>query len=130
MELVPLPLDVRKKPIDVKLYVSTGAGVDITWSDAHTSHYDFSYLREHCPCATCREGHKDLSGGDSQGAASPELPMFKPRVTARSAAPVGTYAVQFEFTDGHSSGIYSFDHLREICPCDACAREFRAARGE
>jgi DUF971 family protein len=122
---MPIPLDIRKKPIDVKVHVSTGAGVDITWSDAHSSHYDFAYLREHCPCATCREGH-----GKHEGAAPAKsgtaLPMFKPKVTARSAAAVGTYAIQIEFTDGHTTGIYSFDHLREICPCDACAREFRA----
>lgn len=122
---MPLPLDVRKRPIDVKIHVSTGAGVDIIWSDAHTSHYDFRYLREHCPCATCREDHGEKSQGKGIAPSSP-LPMFKPQVTARAASAVGTYAVQFEFSDGHSSGIYSFEHLREICPCESCAREFRA----
>lgn len=121
MEFVPLPLDIRKKPIDVKIHISTGAGVDITWSDAHTSHYEFAYLREHCPCATCREGHEK----DHVVTPSSALPMFKPRVTARAASSVGTYAVQIEFSDGHATGIFSFDHLREICPCNACAREFR-----
>ncbi|MFZ0214195.1 MAG: DUF971 domain-containing protein [Candidatus Acidiferrales bacterium] len=124
---MPIPLDVRKKPIDVKVHVSTGAGIYITWSDAHSSHYDFAYLREHCPCATCKEGHDKHSHVDTKTApGSSALPMFKPKVTARSAAAVGNYAVQIEFTDGHATGIFSFDHLREICPCDACAREFRA----
>ncbi|HEV2298449.1 MAG TPA: DUF971 domain-containing protein [Candidatus Acidoferrales bacterium] len=122
---MPIPLDIRKKPIEVKVHVSTGAGVDIVWSDAHTSHYDFAYLRGHCPCATCREGHGKRKEAASEKDPS-ALPMFKPRVTARAAAAVGTYAIQIEFTDGHTTGIYSFDHLREICPCDACAREFRA----
>ncbi len=125
---MPLPLDIRKKPIDVKVHISTGAGVDITWSDAHTSHYDFPYLREHCPCATCKETHDKHAEVDAKTAGgSSALPMFKPKITARAAATVGNYAVQIEFTDGHSTGIYSFDHLREICPCEACAREFRAA---
>jgi DUF971 family protein len=128
MEFVPLPLDIRKKPIDVKIHISTGAGVDITWSDAHTSHYEFAYLREHCPCATCRESHEKSHVHNGDIAASPALPMFKPRVTARAASSVGTYAVQIEFSDGHATGIFSFDHLREICPCDACAREFRGQR--
>lgn len=126
---MPLPLDIRKKPIDVKVHVSTGAGVDITWSDAHTSHYDFLYLREHCPCATCkeaREGHGEVDPQTAGGSAA--LPMFKPKITVRAASAVGNYAVQIEFTDGHSTGIYSFDHLREICPCEACAREFRSVR--
>jgi DUF971 family protein len=123
---MPLPLDIRKRPIDVKVHVSTGSGADITWSDAHTSHYDFAYLREHCPCATCREGrekHDQVEANANRGDVA--LPMFKPKVTARGASAVGSYAIQIEFTDGHSTGIYSFDHLREICPCEACAREFR-----
>jgi DUF971 family protein len=125
---MPLPLDIRKKPTDVKVQVSTGAGVEIKWSDGHASHYDFSYLRENCPCATCKEEHErhhKVEAGNSAGAGV--LPMFKPKVSARAASAVGGYAIQIEFTDGHSTGIYSFDHLREICPCDACAREFRLA---
>jgi DUF971 family protein len=126
---MPLPLDIRKKPIDVKVHISTGAGVDITWSDAHTSHYDFPYLREHCPCATCKETHEKHANVDAKAAGGTSvLPMFKPKITARAASTAGTYAVQIEFTDGHSTGIYSFDHLREICPCEACAREFRAVQ--
>jgi DUF971 family protein len=124
---MPLPLDIRKKPVDVKVHVSTGAGVDITWSDAHTSHYGFAYLREHCPCATCREEREKHNRVDEKTAGgSAVLPMFKPKATARAASTVGTYAIQIEFTDGHSTGIYSFEHLREICPCEACMREFGA----
>jgi DUF971 family protein len=40
---------------------------------------------------------------------------------------VGNYAIQIQFSDSHSTGIYSFAALREMCPCDACAREFRPA---
>lgn len=127
---MPIPLDVRKKPISVKVRVSTGEGVDITWSDGHTSHYDFPYLRDHCPCALCNdERQKKEKFGASTGSAPSStavLPMFKPRAKAKSATAVGNYAIQIEFTDGHSTGIFSFDHLRQICPCDACAREFRS----
>jgi DUF971 family protein len=128
---MPIPLDTRKKPIEIKVQVSTGKGVDIVWSDGHTSHYDFSYLREKCPCATCndeREKKARIGASTGPALASAVLPMFKPKVTARGATAVGSYAVQIEFTDGHSTGIYSFEHLREICPCEQCAREFRAAQ--
>ena len=122
---MPIPLDVRKKPIDVKVHVSTGAGVDITWSDGHTSHYEFAYLRDQCPCALCNdERAKGKKIGGTTGA-SP-LPMFKPKVTAKGASAMGNYAVQIQFSDGHSTGIYSFEHLREICPCSRCALDFRA----
>jgi len=128
---MPIPIDERKKPADVKVRVSTGAGVDIVWADRHASHYDFAYLREQCPCAMCndernkKEGMK-LHGGGSSGAA---LPLFKPRPTARAAKAVGNYALQIDFSDGHSTGIYSYDYLRTICPCEKCAREFRADEG-
>jgi DUF971 family protein len=53
--------------------------------------------------------------------------MYKPKPRARSAQAVGHYAIKIDFTDGHSTGIYSFDYLRTMCPCEACAREFRGA---
>ena len=122
---MPIPLDTRKKPIDVKVRVSTGEGVDITWADGHTSHLDFQYLRDNCPCALCndeREKAKKTPGAT----ASSVLPMFKAKVTAKGANAVGSYAVQIQFSDGHATGIFSFEHLRELCPCAQCAREFRA----
>ena len=130
IEVMPIPQDVRKKPMDVKVRVTTGEGMDVTWSDGHTSHFDFPYLREKCPCALCndeREKKARVASSSSGNAPSAVLPMFKPRVTARSATAVGNYAVQIEFSDSHATGIYSFEHLREICPCEACEREFRTA---
>lgn len=126
MDRMPIPIDARKKPTSVKVHVSTGEGVEITWSDGHASRYDFPYLRDHCPCALCNdERAKKEKMADSTSTPVGALPMFKPRVKAKSATAVGNYAVQIEFTDGHASGIFSFDHLREICPCDVCARAFR-----
>jgi DUF971 family protein len=121
---MPIPFDARKKPIGVKIRVSTGEGVDVTWSDGHTSHYDFPYLRDRCPCALCND-EREKKG--RMGAIT-ALPMFKPKVTARGAKAVGNYAVQIDFSDGHSTGIFSFEHLREICPCEACGREFRSSK--
>jgi DUF971 family protein len=125
---MPIPIDPRKKPATVKVHVTSGAGVDITWSDGHTSHYDFIYLRDECPCATCnddREKKRQFAGPGLASAAA--LPMFKPKPRAQSAITVGNYAIQITFTDGHSTGIYSYDHLRSICPCPDCAKAFRAA---
>lgn len=119
---MPLPLDQRRKPTSVKIHISSGAGVDITWADGHSSHYDFAYLREHCPCATCNE-ERDKKG---QLTTSPSpfaaLPMFKPKARAQSATQVGNYAIQISFSDGHSAGIFSYDYLRSICPCCAQSR--------
>jgi DUF971 family protein len=126
---MPIPQDSRKKPTDVKVRVSTGEGVEIAWSDGHASRYDFPYLRDHCPCALCNDEREKKSHMGAPGApiaASALLPMFKPRVTAKGATAVGSYAIQIEFSDSHATGIYSFEHLREICPCADCAREFRS----
>ena len=57
---------------------------------------------------------------------SPLLPMFKPRLAAKAAHAVGNYALQIDFNDGHAAGIFSFDFLRTICPCQECAREYRS----
>jgi DUF971 family protein len=34
---------------------------------------------------------------------------------------VGRYAIRFHWSDGHSTGIYTFEQLRELCPCPICA---------
>jgi len=125
--------DPRKRPTAVQVHVSTGRGLDINWGDGHASHYDFVYLREKCPCATCNEEREKKAAAPVGGTGlpglpglGPALPMFKPKPTARQAKTVGQYALQFEFNDGHSTGIYSYDFLRTICPCEQCARDFRS----
>jgi DUF971 family protein len=126
---MPIAQDARKKPASIKVHVSTGEGVEITWSDQHTSRYDFPFLRDHCPCALCNDEREKKSKGGA-AASSPLLPMYKPRVTAKSANAVGNYAIQIQFSDSHATGIFSFEHLREICPCEACERDFRSAAKE
>jgi DUF971 family protein len=128
---MPIPIDSRRKPVEIKVQVSTGAGLDIVWSDGHASHYDFAYLRERCPCALCNDERAKkaefaASGGHVRAAPTQAsvLPMFKPKAKARAAKAVGNYALQIDFTDGHSTGIYSYDYLRTVCPCEDCVREF------
>jgi len=123
---MPTPIDQRKKPTAVKIHVKTGAGVDITWADGHSSHFDFPYLRDHCPCATCNDERAKKESLGSKGIPSSALlPMYKPKARAQSATQVGNYAIQINFNDGHSTGIFSYDYLRTICPCPDCAIAFR-----
>jgi DUF971 family protein len=121
---MPTPLDERKKPKSLRVYVTTGEGVEVVWGDAHVSRYTFPYLRDHCPCAMCND---ERAKKDKLGKKADVFPMYKPRVTAKAAKPVGNYAVHIEFSDDHSTGIYSFGYLREICPCEVCQKEFAAA---
>jgi DUF971 family protein len=122
------------------VHVSNGAGVDITWADEHVSHYDFAYLRQQCPCAMCNDERQKKAQGQEKDSqlkkenpsvatapvlGSPLLPMFKPKLTAKAAQAVGNYALRIDFNDGHATGIFSFDYLRTICPCEECALEYR-----
>lgn len=83
----------------------------LTWSDGHSAEFDHAYLRGWCPCAGC-QGHTGLT--------IRYLPAPGP-VAADTIEPVGNYAISIAWSDGHSTGIYRFDFLRQICPCAACA---------
>jgi DUF971 family protein len=94
--------------------VSLSSGVQVDWGDGHHSKYTLEYLRANCPCAACAAG--------SQKPATPPSPfqMYKKVLKMNGVEPIGRYALQFRWNDGHSTGIYSFDHLRNICPCAEC----------
>ena len=88
----------------------------IDWSDGHVSAYPYRYLRDKCPCATCTEA----------GSSLPRVPGLLPILGVKPLKPnraelVGRYAVQIYWNDGHSSGIYSFEYLRNLCSCAECA---------
>lgn len=106
--------------------VSLSQGVTIAWRDGHRSHYGVRYLRERCPCATCSGAHGDTStrvGPAEEAANIPANPLviFKPLgSTLKDAKPVGRYALQFQFSDDHATGIFTWTYLREICPCEQC----------
>ena len=46
--------------------------------------------------------------------------MYKPTLKMLAVNEVGSYAVRIDWSDGHNTGIYSFRHLRQICPCESC----------
>ena len=109
-------------PASVKVNLTAGTGVDIAWKDGHVSHYSFVYLRDACPCALC-EDERDKTGRRPGAPAQPApggLPMFKEKARPVVAEPVGKYAIRFKWNDGHDLGIYSWQWLRGICPCDQC----------
>ena len=99
--------------------ISKSTGIKIDWVDHHHSDYELPYLRDACPCATCTGAHG--TEPERSNYSKQELfPMYKPTLRMNSVEPVGQYAIRIHWSDGHSSGIYSFDHLRRICPCDQC----------
>jgi DUF971 family protein len=101
--------------------ISKSKGIQIDWKDGHHSDYSLGYLRDECPCASCTGAHGTEPQKTNYAApgANP-FQMFKPAIKMTNVEPVGNYAVQIFWNDGHSTGIYSYDHLRKICPCAAC----------
>jgi DUF971 family protein len=96
----------------VKLELRGGDRLFIEWSDGQRREITFSQLRASCPCATCREKRAkppQPSGG------LPVLSMAEARPLAiESMKPVGNYAYGVAFSDGHDTGIYTLEFLREL----------------
>ncbi len=109
-------------PKSVKVHKSTGTGMDIEWKDGHHSSFTFPYLRNACPCALCNE-EREKEGrepGDPPKPVAGALPLFKAMARPTEVEPIGKYAMRFKWNDGHEHGIYSWETLREICPCPEC----------
>ena len=81
----------------------------IAWSDGQRREYRFGELRERCPCATCRE---------HRAKPAPLLPVLSAAearpVKVLAMKPVGNYAYSIAFSDGHNTGIYTFEFLRSL----------------
>ncbi len=91
-------------------------GLRVVWDDEHVSVYPLPLLRQACPCAGCKG--EVLFGKVYMPA---KMPVFMPGMYELAALnPVGQYAVQAYWKDGHDTGIYSWEYLRGICPCFAC----------
>jgi DUF971 family protein len=89
--------------------------IRVRWTDGHEGVYPPKFLRLQCHCAACIEewtGRKMLKPESIPDDIRPER-----------LSPVGQYALHIEWSDGHATGIYTFDLLRSICPCEDCRRE-------
>lgn len=99
----------------------TARTLAIEWPDGHRTVYDFEHLRWLCPCAFCR-GEAGMPGWlDSKPTLTPEQTRL---VDIRL---VGGYAISPEWGDGHHTGIYAFQRLRDFCPCPEDEGRRRAA---
>ena len=99
-----------------------GASLLVTWDDQHTSNYSLDYLRQECPCAGCKG--EMLFGKVYR---PPALKLFTPGMNElESLTPTGGYGVMAAWKDGHNTGIYSWDYLRLLCPCENCTQQREA----
>ena len=83
--------------------------IGIVWNDDHQSFYESHALRCACSCATCVD---EMSG--RKVLRDETIPRdIKPS----KIHPVGNYGISIAWSDGHDTGIYTFERLRESCPC-------------
>jgi DUF971 family protein len=80
--------------------------ITIAWSDNLETAYEAADLRRKCPCAGC------VNEWTGERTLKPET--IAEEVSFSSIAVVGRYALNFNFSDGHDTGIYSFKYLREL----------------
>jgi ATP-binding protein involved in chromosome partitioning len=78
----------------------------ITWEDGKVARYPNRYLRSMCPCAQCVN--------EVTGERMIKVESIDPAVRILAVAPVGRYALHFQWSDGHGTGLYSFDTLRKL----------------
>jgi DUF971 family protein len=109
-------------PEKVRVLLTEGKGLEIDWADGHKSAWSFKWLRDACPCATCNDERQQEGRKPGQPKKKPAdlLPMYTPPAKPASAHGVGRYAIQFNWLDGHASGIYSWEYLRRNCQCREC----------
>ena len=98
----PTPTAIRRSAADA---------IEIDWSDGATARYTAKLLRDACPCATCREKR-------SAPRPAPMLQVLRPEelvpLAVTGMRPVGQYAYAIGFSDGHDTGIYTLEYLREL----------------
>lgn len=92
-----------------------GTRLRIRWKDGHESEYAPRALRIACPCAGCVD--------EMTGKRILEPASVPAHIHPLAIEYVGRYALLFRWSDGHSTGIYPFDFLRRLCPCEACSDE-------
>ncbi|HUG89781.1 MAG TPA: DUF971 domain-containing protein [Planctomycetaceae bacterium] len=84
----------------------------IEWTDGVTHRLPWSELRKRCPCASCRTEREQPSPPPAL------LPVIRPEEAApirpTAMQPMGHYAYHIAFSDGHTSGIYTLDFLRQL----------------
>lgn len=84
----------------------------IDWNDGHASVYSVRRIRLECRCANCVDEWTRQRILKEEQVPSNIKPM--------KIEPVGRYALNFTWSDGHDTGIYTFEQLRSLCECGQC----------
>jgi prepilin-type processing-associated H-X9-DG protein len=97
-------VDDRHQPESID--VAKDAAVTVTYLDGYVAQFDLMSLRKGCPCATCRNLRE--RGEDSLPRPTSPLPL-----RVEHAELHGAWGLNIAWNDGHATGIYSFEMLRQ-----------------
>lgn len=102
----------KRIPVPVEIGSVVEPQFRLVWPDGHVSVYPWDFLRAHCPCAACVNewtGERQIS--------QDQVPRT---IRATFVERVGAYALRFTWSDGHNTGIYTYESLRRMCQCPEC----------
>lgn len=98
----------------------------VSWDDEHSGPVPLATLRDSCPCAECK-GETVLM----KTYVPPVVDKTTPgRYVLAGIEPVGGYALKFSWNDGHNLGLYTWEHLRNLCQCEDCIRTHSVTHGQ
>lgn len=106
-------MTAKVRPVNITLNKAESY-LEIDWDDGVTCQYPLSHLREACPCVECRGGHEYMGMEHAPDDLLTLTPARSYEMT--DLVQVGNYALQPAWDDGHSTGIYSWEYLRYLCP--------------
>lgn len=109
MQPPPIAIDLKKD-----------RGLTVQWADGASSYYSIVYLRRMSPSADARELRDQMQKNPL--AILPAGAASSAPITATGAELVGNYALRVRFSDGHDTGIYSWEYLRSIDPANGQQR--------
>jgi DUF971 family protein len=95
------------RPVDVQ---HIGNELALKWDDGTESFILLERFRRACPCAGCK-GERDVMGNLYKG---PDRPLTPAAFQLLRIVNVGGYALQPVWADGHASGLYPFDYLKQV----------------
>jgi len=115
------------EPAPKKIDLKKDKGLTIEWADGTTSFFSIAYLRKYSPSADARQLRDEQARNPLT--ILPSGFMSAGAIAAVDAELVGRYAMRIRFSDGHDTGIYSWDYLREIDPVAIEARKNNPGEG-
>ncbi len=101
-----------RSPKDIRA-VTDQRYLEIIWEEGHIGRYPYRTLRGECRCAACVD--------EFTGVRTLDIASIADDIILADMQLVGNYALRIDWSDGHSTGLYSWKLLAALCPCPRCA---------